>query len=116
MDHFNTLVDNCTFYNFANKFNGEVKIDQFKRINDTSISWTKSPRLCNSLTPDIFIELIFDKNNVPIFELLVKFSGNIVYRQTFKTATDAINYVNNAINSARTRKQCCDKIWNHYGL
>ena len=116
MDHFNTLVDNRTFYNFANKFNGEVKIDQFKRINDTTISWTKSPRLYNNRTPNIFIKLIFDKNNVPIFELFVKFSGKIVCRQTFKTATDAINYVDNAINSARTRKQYRDKIWSHYGL
>ena len=116
MDHFNTLVDNCTFYNFANKFNGEVKIDQFKRINDTTISWTKSPRLCNSLTPNIFIELIFDENNVPVFKLIVEFFDDIFCFEKFQTVTDAIDYVNNAINSARTRKQYCDKIWSHYGL
>lgn len=116
MDLFDTLVNNCTFYNFANKFNGEVKIDQFKRINDTTISWTKSPRLYNSRTPNISIKLTFEENNVPVFELTIKFPGNVFYCQRFQTVTDAIDYVNNAINSARTHKQCRDKIWSHYGF
>ena len=116
MDHFNTLVDNCTFYNFANKFNGEVKIDQFKRINDTTISWTKSPRLCNSRTPSMSIELTFDENHIPVFKLIVEFFDDIFCFEKFQTVTDAIDYVNNAINSARIRKQCRDKIWSHYGF
>lgn len=117
MDHFfNTLVNDCTFYHFANKFNGEVKIDQFKRINDTTISWTKSPRLYNSRTPNISIKLTFEENNVPVFKLTIKCSGNIFYVQRFQTVTDAIDYVNNAINSARTHKQCRDEIWSRYGF
>ena len=116
MDYFDILADNYMFYDFANEFNGEITIDQFKRINDTTISWLEHPRLCNNRTPKVFIKLVFDENNIPVFELLVKFSENIVCRRTFKTAIDAINYVNNAINSARTRKQCCDEIWSRYGF
>lgn len=116
MDYFDNLADNYIFYDFANEFNGEVKIDQFERINDTTISWTKCPRFSNICTPNISIELIFDKNNVPVFELTVKFFTNIVCFQKFVTASDAIDYVNNAINSARTRKQYRDEIWSRYGL
>jgi hypothetical protein len=38
MDYFDTLIDNSVFYDFANEFDGEVKIEHFKRINDTTIS------------------------------------------------------------------------------
>lgn len=116
MGCFDNSVDDYMFEGFANEFKDNIEIDQFERINDTTISWTKHPRLYNNRTPNIFIKLIFDKNNVPIFELLVKFYGNIVCRQTLKTATDAINYVDNAINSARTRKQYRDEIWSRYGF
>ena len=116
MDYFDTLVDNYTFYDFANEFNGDIEINQFKRISDTTISWTERPRLGNSRTPNIFIELIFDENNVPFFELLVQFSDDMVCFQKFVTATDAIDYMNNAINSARTRKQYRDEIWSRYGF
>ena len=116
MDYFDILVDNSVFYDFANEFDGEVKIEQFKRINDTTISWTEHPRLGNSRTPNIFIKLVFDENNVPFFELLVKFSDDIVCFQKFFTAIDAIDYMNNAIDSARTRKQYRDEIWSRYGF
>lgn len=116
MDYFDNFVDNAMFYDFANEFNGEVKIDQFKRISDTTISWTERPRLCNSRTPNIFIKLVFDENGVPVFELLVQFSDSGVCFQKFVTATDAIDYVNNAINSARTRKRYRDEIWSRYGF
>ena len=116
MDYFDALVDNSMFYDFSNEFDGDIKIEQFKRINDTTISWTELSRLGNSRTPNIFIKLVFDENNVPFFELLVKFSGDIVCFQKFFTATDAIDYVNNAIDSARTRKQYCDEIWSRYGF
>ena len=116
MDYFDTLVNNGVFDDFANEFDGKVKIEQFKRINDTTILWTEHPRLGNSRTPNIFIKLVFNENNVPFFELLVKFSGDIVCFQKFFTATDAIDYVNNAIDSARTRKQYRDEIWSRYGF
>ena len=116
MDYFDTLVDNGMFYDFANAFDGKVKIEQFKRINNTTISWTEHPRLGNSRTPNIFIKLIFDKENVPFFELLVKFSDYIVCFQKFITANDAIDYVNSAINSVRARKQRRDEIWSRYGF
>ena len=116
MNCYDNFVDDCMFNAFANEFKDDIEINQFERINDTTISWIKHPRLYNSCTPNVFIKLVFDKNNVPVFELLVKFSENIVCLQTFKTATDAINYVNNAINSARTRKQYRDEIWSRYGF
>ena len=116
MYYFDILVDNSMFYDFANEFEGDIEINQFKRINDTTISWTECPRLTNSRTPNIFIKLIFDEKNVPFFELLVKFSSDIVCSQKFVTATDAIDYANNAIGSARTRKQYRDEIWSRYGF
>ena len=116
MDYFDTLIDNSVFYDFANKFNGDIEINQFERINDTTVSWTERPRLGNIRTPYIFIKLIFDENNVPFFELLVQFSDDMVCFQKFVTATDAIDYVNNAIDSARTRKQYRDEIWSRYGF
>ena len=116
MNCFDNSVDDCMFNGFANEFKGDIEINQFERINDTTISWTKHPRLYNNRTLNIFIKLVFDENNIPVFELLVKFSENIVCFQTFKTATDAINYVNNAINSARTRKRYRDEIWSRYGF
>lgn len=116
MDYFDNLVNNDVFYAFANEFNDEVKIDQFRRINDTTISWTKRPSFSYVCTPNIYIELIFDKNNAPVFELTVKFFTQVVCFQKFVTASDAIDYVNNALNSARTRKQYRDEIWSRYGL
>lgn len=116
MDYFDMLIDSNMFYDFANEFNGEIKIDQFEHINDTTISWTEHRHLGNSRTPNIFIKLVFDENNVPIFELIVKFSEFVACFQKFLTATDAIDYVNNAINSARTRKQYRDAIWSRYGF
>lgn len=116
MDYFDTLIDNGMFYDFANEFDSEVKIEQFKRINDTTISWTEHPRFGNSRIPNIFIKLVFDENNVPFFELLVKFSGDIVCFQKLFTATNAIDYINNAIGSVRTRKQYLDEIWSRYGF
>lgn len=116
MDYFDALVDNYTFYDFANEFNDDIEINQFKRTSDTTISWTERPRLGNGRTPNIFIKLIFDENNVPFFELTVNFFTDIVCFQKFVTATDAIDYVNNAINSARTRKQYRDEIWSRYGF
>lgn len=116
MDYFDICVDDGMFYDFANEFKGDVEINQFKRISDTTISWTEHPRLSNSRTPNIFIKLIFDENNVPFFELLVQFSGDMVCFQKFVVATDAIDYVNNAINTARTRKQYRYEIWSRYGF
>ena len=116
MDYFDTLVDSGAFYDFANEFNGEVKIDQFKRINDTTISWIERPHLGNSRTPNIFIKLAFDENSVPFFELLVKSYDMVVCFQKFITVTDAIDYVNNAINYARTYKQYRNEIWSRYGF
>lgn len=116
MDYFDTLVDSDSFYGFANEFKGDIEIDQFERIDDTTISWIKHPRLRTHCTPNVFIKLVFDENNVPFFELLVKFSGDIVCFQKFITTTDAIDYVNNAIDSARTRKQYRDEIWSRYGF
>lgn len=116
MDYFDICVDDGMFYGFANEFDGDVEINQFNRINDTTISWMEHPRLCNSRTPNIFIQLIFDENNVPIFKLIVKFSTDIVCYQKFMTANDAVDYVNNAINSARTHKQYRDEIWSRYGF
>lgn len=116
MDYFDNFVDNAMFYGFANEFNGEVKIDQFKRINDTTVSWTERPRLHNNRTPNIFIELIFDENNTPVFELTIKFFEDIIELRIFDTATHAIDYVNDAINHARIHKRYCDEIWGRYGL
>ena len=116
MDCFDNFVDNAMFYGFANEFKGDIKIDQFTRISDTTISWTEHPRLYKNRTPNIFIKLVFDQNNVPIFELTVKFSENIIEPRIFDTAIHAIDYVNNAINHARTCKQLCDEIWGRYSL
>lgn len=116
MDYFDTFVDSGSFYGFANEFKGVIEITQFERINDTTISWIKHPRLHNNCTPNVFIKLVFDENNVPVFELLVQFSTESVCFQKFVTATDAIDYVNNAIDSARTRKQYRDEIWSRYGF
>lgn len=116
MDYFDISVNDDVFYRFANEFKDDVKIDEFSRISDTTISWTERPRLCSSPTPNIFIELVFDENNVPSFKLSVKFYNDFVCFQKFLTATDAIDYVNNAINSARTRKQYRDEIWSRYGF
>lgn len=116
MKCFDNSVDNYMFNGFANEFKCDIEINQFERIDDTTISWEKRPHLYNNCTPNIFIRLVFDENNVPFFELLVKFSRDIVCFQKFFTATDAINYVNNAIDSARTRKQYRDEIWSRYGF
>ena len=116
MDYFDIHVDNNIFYGFANEFKGDIELDQFERINDTTISWIKHPHLYNNSIPNVFIKLVFNENNVPVFELFVKFSENIVCFQSFKTATDAINYLNNAINSARIHKRYRDEIWSRYGF
>ena len=116
MDYSDIYMDDGMFYNFANEFEGHVKINQFKRISDTTISWIEHPHLCNGRTPNIFIELVFDEKNAPVFNLIVKFSNGIVCNRTLASATDAIDYVNNAIDSARIRKQYRDKIWSRYGF
>ena len=114
MDYFGNLSDSCMFSNFVKEFNDKVKIDQFRRINDTTISWTEHPRLGYNRTPNIFIKLVFDEENVPFFELLVKFSNDIVCFHRFMSPTDAIDYVNSAINSIRERQQYCDELWHLY--
>lgn len=116
MDYFDNLIDSYIFNIFAIRFKDDVKIEQFRRISNTTISWTEHPQLCNISTPNIFIELTFNENNVPVFELSVEFSEIMVCFQKFKTATDAINHVNNAIYTARTRKQYRDEIWSRYGF
>lgn len=115
MDGFDNFVDNGMFYNFANEFEGKIDIHQFTRINDTTVSWTEHSRCCNRM-PNIFIKLVFDKNNIPVFELTVKFSENIEEPRIFDTAIHAIDYVNDAINEIRGYKQYCDEIWSRYGL
>lgn len=115
MDCFNNFVNNRMFYNFANELEGQIDIRQFTRISNTTVSWTEHPHYYNRV-PHIFIKLVFDKNNVPCFELIVSFSENIEEPRIFDTAIHAIDYVNDAINEVRKHKQYCDEIWHRYDL
>ena len=115
MGDFDIFINNRRFYDFANELEGKLHIHQFTRINDTTVSWTEHARY-DSRTPNIFIKLVFDKNNVPVFELTIKFSENVMEPKIFDTAVHAVDYVNDAIDSARIRKRTCDEIWRRYGL
>lgn len=115
MDCFDNFIYNHRFYDFANQLEGKIHIHQFTRINGTTVSWTE--HACyDSNTPNIFIKLVFDKNNIPNFELTVKFSKNIEEPRIFDTAVHAVDFVNDAINEARGLKRFCDEIWHRYGV
>lgn len=114
MDCFDNFIYNYKFYDFANKLEGKLHIHQFTRINDTTVSWVE-PAYCGC-APNIFIKLVFDKNNMPNFELTVKFSKNIEEPRIFDTAVNAVDYVNDAIDAARNRKRLCNEIWFRYGI
>lgn len=107
------------FRNFAKVFNDTFELSQFRRINDTTISWNTSTYGSNAFgvtPPNVFIILDFDGNDEKYFVMEVKFGNNKNYCDKFNSPMAALNYLNACVNIIKARKKKVDSIWEEYGF
>ena len=113
------LTDVRGFKKFAEVFNDTFTLSQFRRINDTTISWNTSTYGFNAfgvVPPNIFIILDFDGNDEKYFAMEVKFGDNKSYCGKFNSPISALNYLNACVNIIKARKKKVDSIWEEYGF
>jgi len=113
------LTDVCGFQKFAEAFNGTFELSQFRRINDTTISWETDKygtRTLGVTSPHVFITLDFDGNDEKYFVMDVKFGNNKNYCDKFNSPMAALNYLNACVNIIQARKKRVDSIWEEYGF
>lgn len=113
------LTDVCGFKKFAEAFNNTFELSQFRRINDTTVSWETGKYGTHTLgvtSPNVFIILDFDGNDEKYFVMEVKFGNNKQYCDKFNSPIAALNYLNACVNIIKARKKKVDDIWYEYGF
>lgn len=115
------LTDVCSFQKFAEAFTDTFKLSHFRRINDTTISWSASVYGINAFgvtPPEISITFDFDGNNNGYFIMKVRFgfSKTLVYCNKFNSPMAAIDYLNRCVNVIKNRKKRINSIWEEYGF
>ena len=113
------LTDVRGFKKFAEVFNDTFTLSQFRRINDTTISWNTSTYGFNAfgvVSPNVLITLDFDGNDGKYFVMEVKFGNSKQYCDKFNSPIAALNYLNACVNILQARKKKIDSIWKEYGF
>lgn len=113
---FDTTVDNKHFNDFCGCYKGDVKLEDFTKIKDDTISWT--PKTKASVPILMFISIQGDGTMVNnyYFILNVRYRYENLCNCHFSSVMDAIEYINANIRICRARKDRYNEIWAAQGI
>lgn len=115
--NFNEIVNDVLFNQFVNNYNKYINIEDFERINSTTISWMCPDKNRGYTKPNIFITLKLDENKNPIFRMEIKLSPMFSYfSEESDNPLELITELNRMIDIVNLTRKQIDDIWGQWGL
>ena len=110
------LLADSVFMEFATTLTADISVDQFKRIDSNTISWTNQPRY-NGQHMYIFIDLIKDDNKFDVYHFRLRLTNSRWSYYIDETSPLAcIKELNSLIKACRTQENRRNDIWKQFGF